>query len=1662
MAIAALPSLPGLDVMEVLDDGSFSTLFRACSGEQRYALKVLKPDIVQQRPDWAKSARNRAGLAATVNHAGLPTVVRIGEVDGAPYIVTEVVDGETLAARLRAGPRSEAEVVQMAGGLAEALAELHRHGLVHRNVKPENIVCRAGAPVLMDFDFVEVEPAERARADIVTLMYAAPELHGLIQRPVDGRADLYSLGAVLFECLAGRPLFSANSAAELTRQHAFTPVPIQRLKLGISDGLAAILTKPLAKEPENRYQSAAGLLHDLNLLPTLNVLLQEGRQISLGADDLRMGSASNAGSTARASEIDALRQQWQAAAGEAGRVIILTGPAGSGKSVLAGKLAGELGGQGKLVLIGETAGQQATPFGVLRLALDQWLAALRMQPALQRERDEQRIRIAAADYGGVLGVLAPQIAAICKSEPSSAGSLASERFVDIVAEFLVRLAGCFGGMLLLLDDIDRADSSTRAVLERLAHQVEQAPILLLLAIRATTRTAKDVREWRQALDSADPQVLWLGPLSIASIKQVIADELGGREVGPKLHEHVASWTSGNPLAVSEYSKVLLEAGVLTLEWGRWTLDAERLQHIELPADVAQLIGRRIDQLDAASRQILQFAALVGAQADTTLLEALSGHADTVATALAAAARAELIRPDRAGACVFSHERVREALMGELNEAELAKMHLRIADLLERLGSDDEQGLYSRARHLSLAGTLSDPQRVYECNKLAGSVAMGQHANAEAYEFFAVARGAAEGHRADIDVDLEAKIGLVCARTGRWTEAVTHLGAAIDHAADEGERARLRAELARVHLANRETVLAWSEINGALRELGTPMGHSALAAGLYSMWCWLIGLLCLSVRAGYGYIKGNPRRRLELLSELYVTGAYISYFLHAPWQLANMVVRLLYAGHLLGDSVAQVSAYTAYANVLAILGRRRAASKFSERSIALARKLGDRFQLARMRMFQAWQAHVSGDPRLGAQLMRECLRVDGTWLDAADFTFAHIDLAWNLMMRGYCREALQLLDRAAERAYPGGGDAFNLNTKAAALLAVLGEEDAVNSKLAQLEVQAALTDSPWQRQGYLDHLLLVHYERGEYALGGKLLEDYASLAPAARRAAFHSKHLFVFQAYVRLGQLQANKTDPAGKAAMRGALSQLRQAGDHPTLRAHYLVLSAALLRHQGQIGKAMKMLQAGQELANEADNPWALFEAHRQVAHCLAELGNPEAAVREARLAHRLAIEFGWVHRARQLRAEFQGLRAPVEQQTPPSGVTGEGLARQAQSYIDALLQVSAAASSTLDPHEQARLTLDEIVRLMKADRGFLFGSLADGEVLLRAARNADGEDIEQLAGYSRVVVETVRASGEPMLVTSAASAETSASNKVVAEQPRSILAAPLIIRGRLLGIVYVDSQIDQFVWGDAQLRVLSAIAGQIAVAFDASAMVAEQRTLARANTDLMDALRLRISELQESGERIIAAEERLRRDIAEMLHSRVQSQLLVAAQRLGRARELTTTAPDDARRAIQEVEAQLDDIRDREVREASHLLHPSFIRRGLGLALETLIGRFEEAFQVEVEIDPAVAELDTLVGNQLPEPVRLTAYRGIEEALGNAQRHAKASAVNVQLSLTGQRELQVTVTDNGRGFEPDKLQPGLGLSSIAGRVNQLGGSWNIDSRLGQGAELTLLLPLAS
>jgi eukaryotic-like serine/threonine-protein kinase len=262
------------DILELLGSGGMGVVYRAFDREvgEAVAIKALRPDLGDIDATLLERFKQELRLARRITHRNVVRTYDLGEVDGTYYITMELVRGTTVAMLIREAGRLDVPATLTIGKqVCRALEVAHEEGIIHRDVKPQNLlVDHSGFLKVMDFGIARLaeHPSEPGRAltaagvVVGTPQYMAPEQ--LFGEPVDGRADLYATGAVLFECVTGRPVFEAPSLVALLARHLEDAPPDPRQLNGdIPESLAVVILRALARKPGDRWPTASHFLHAL-------------------------------------------------------------------------------------------------------------------------------------------------------------------------------------------------------------------------------------------------------------------------------------------------------------------------------------------------------------------------------------------------------------------------------------------------------------------------------------------------------------------------------------------------------------------------------------------------------------------------------------------------------------------------------------------------------------------------------------------------------------------------------------------------------------------------------------------------------------------------------------------------------------------------------------------------------------------------------------------------------------------------------------------------------------------------------------------------------------------------------------------------------------------------------------------------------------------------------------------------------------------------------------------------------------------------------------------------------------------------------------------------------------------------------------------------------
>jgi diguanylate cyclase (GGDEF)-like protein len=1412
--------LPGFEVLGPLGGGASSTVYRVrrtgkVDDPREYALKLLHRSLGAANSQGLTDLRREAALVTAVDHPGLPQVHEVGIADRRPYLVMDLVQGTSLAEVLNRGALPAERVVALALDVAGPLAAVHARGLVHRDLKPQNVmVLPDGQARLIDFGLTAREGEdEEAAAAVGTLAYSAPEQSGMLKRPVDNRSDLYSLGVILFQARAGVLPFPSHDVGELLRAHAsLAPPDLLGLAPETPPELAHVIATLLAKDPDDRYPSGEDLIADLRAL---------GR-----GPAVERSARVRAPMFGRDSELAVLIRRWDRARSGTGGLCLVRGEAGIGKSRLIAELGDVVERAGGIVLRARALRGDPVPFGPIRAAMDAYLATLaRLAPSERSERRSQVREACAGWTPAMLGRVAPGLEAlVAEDDPTFAEALgdpaepgqdlpqdarqSDDRFAPAVATMLIRLARAGQGLLLLVDDVRWSDPGTRQVLKHLAAEIRWAPLLVVATGRPNTADPALIALMENLIPVIDEDLI-LPDLDEHDVGEQIRSLTPGPALGEDALAALADRSNGNPLIAQEYLWSVLDAGLLWPHWGRWRLDRTGLDELDLPRDALGLLLNRIRQVQPDTRALIVTAAAVGTEFTVGVVAAVEGRAEPhVAAAMAEAVRERLVEArSPAGAFRFRHDRVRQALLADLTVVAGQDRHRRIAEVMAAqpapAGFTDAGHAIAVARHLLLAGPAADPAGVARACVEAGRLAMEESTAGEAVEFLEHAIRTSPDRNGSALVLL----GQALRRTGQLGAARSRLEEALAVEQEPLARAGIYTQLIEVHGDGVQIEEIEDLLRKGFTEARKPLPKNRLWFALSS----LVLLLLAMPRRWLPPLRGEARQRALTITGLH-EAAFVGATLGMPADLMiGHAFRALFWAERLGSGRRYVVAQTNFGILCAMMGMPRVAERAYRRARADPSASDPRVSalVEVTRLSGAW----AQERPLGREWLPQFEKFS-PWLDFGPMieSVAVFNLAACFAGRG--EEAQYWLDQGRSRMTARGEEVTTFVTAAPMTAALLGRFVEAERELDRLEritrAMGAANHALFRLLATL-FVLLEQDEAGEpldAAIAG--LEELRLPNSTLWRA--HRPVLYLIAAG-RLAQVRAARGtgSPHLDKRMdlaRKAVGRLRKGAENQELQALATVAEADLLVLQGHPQWALQRLAAA-EPAPDPDLPRVDFEAARVAARALGALDSPRAQ-RQARTAHAIAVAEGWPHRAAAVVSEFSLTEAEQSGSSGPHHTSASG--GHERERLKALEEVGAAASRVLDPRVLARIALDETIRILAADRAFLF--LADpdtGTLTQHLGRDAHGQDLAELTGYSTSLVETVRRTGEAQVVAGTEEGAALGAESVVLHGLRSILVAPMLLDGRLLGVVYLDSQVAKGIFTKHDTAVLAALTNHIA-----------------------------------------------------------------------------------------------------------------------------------------------------------------------------------------------------------------------------------------------------------
>ena len=694
---------------------------------------IIKSFLVDVATDEDVAAiRHEFDVLSHLTADGVPRVRGLLSDGSGFHLILEDKGGSTLAEYARTVPRDVVARLDVAISMAVVLEQVHLERVAHLDINPANVLVDESYGVtLIDFGLStrqaeEYQPLTHPGRLRGTLPYISPEQTGRMNRPVDYRSDFYSLGVTLFELFSGRLPFQSDDPMALIYSHLAVPAPALAAVCGdVPASISAVVAKLLEKAPEDRYQTAQGLLSDLRAC-------RSAPDSELAAFEPGRGDVGDRFLIARrlygrASETrDLLDCFAQASAGGVGLVLV-AGHAGAGKSALVQSLQTPVTERRGYFVAGKFDQLQlGVPYSALAAAVGELVAQILTEPEDALHAWSNRLRSALGANGQLVVDLVPEIEHIIGAQPpvpTQTVTQSRNRFRLVFGNLLRAFCDIDHPLVLFLDDLQWADPASLGLLETVLTDIDSHHLLVIGAYRDSEVDASHPLAGLVTAANSEPRVtvteFVVGALDASSVARLLEDTLHATDADlDGLQALVLAKTAGNPFFLRQFLTMLHRKQKVAFDHirRRWTWSVDEIEAMHFTTNVIDLMVARLEELPRSTLETIQLASCIGGRFDLGTLALIAGeHRDGARDLIRPALDAGLVIPDREGSLTepgdtangrgrfrFLHDRVQQAAHAMLDETTRIAAHLQIgqrlrASIPDLAGSDR---LFEIVEHLN--------------------------------------------------------------------------------------------------------------------------------------------------------------------------------------------------------------------------------------------------------------------------------------------------------------------------------------------------------------------------------------------------------------------------------------------------------------------------------------------------------------------------------------------------------------------------------------------------------------------------------------------------------------------------------------------------------------------------------------------------------------------------------------------------------------------------------------------------------------------------------------------------------------------------------------------------------------------------------------------------
>jgi PAS domain S-box-containing protein len=1465
----SMPSITGPSgyVLEPLREGEDVTLYRGRQRGNPIPLLALALSAEQPSPQCLRRLEHEYSLASELDEAWAAKPLSLTRHQGRTVLILKDPGGEFLDRVLEQNKGQTLELtrfLRIVIRMATAIGQVHRHGFIHKDIKPENVLVSDDSVWLTGFGIASQLPRERQEPvppEIIagTLAYMAPEQTGRMNRSIDARSDLYSFGVTLYQMITGELPFAATDPLEWVHCHiARQPLPPAD-SAAVPKMLSAIIMKLLAKNAEERYQTASGLEADLRRCQS--EWQSQGRidPFPLGAHDSPDRLLIPEKLYGREREIDALLTAFDRVVAQGtAEFLVVSGYSGLGKSSVVNELHKVLVPPRGLFASGKfDQYKRDIPYATLAQAFQTLVRQILVKSEAEVSHWRHALQEALGPNGQLIINLIPEVEFIIGKQPPVPDlppQDAQNRFQLVFRRFLGEFAKPEHPLALFLDDLQWLDAATLELLEHLITDPNVRHLMLVGAYRDNEVSA--AHPLMRTLDAirkagARMQEIVLAPLGIDDVGRLVADALhcegdSSHPLAKLVHEK----TGGNPFFAIQFLTALAEEGLLSHDpdAGAWIWDLARIRAHGYTDNVVDLMVEKLKRCSGKTQNALQQLACLGNVVEFASLSLVFGETEeTTHTSLLEAVRTGLIF-QLDGSYAFLHDRIQEAAYALIPEGERARAHLRIGRVLLASMSADQltEHLFDVANQLNRGAALlmdrDEKAQVAAIDLRAGRKAKASAAYASAREYFSAGMALLDERDWSSQYELTFSLWLEraeCEFLGGNVETAEQLiGELLVRAASNVDQAAAYRLKVQLHTVKGEYSQGVDELLTCLRLFGIDMpAHPTLEqvqAEYEAVWQALDGRPIESLIDLPLMTDPEVHAAMQVLAILpdVTFFAYFQLFCLHLCRMMNVTLR-----HGICDASAPGCGVFGYI-LGSVFHRPSEGYSFSKLACDLVEKHGFIAYRAKVYFALSYVAHWTQPLATVIDLLRSSTRAA---LETGDLTFACYGVLQSITDLLLRNDPLDVVWRESEIALEYArvakfGDAVDGLWSQQRFIANMQGRTTTFSTFSDAqfdepayEAQLTRNEGPLTTRTYWTLKLKARFLSGDYAEARKAADK---VKPLLSRGAFQIELLDYFlYAALTVGALY-EKASADEQREWRDLLTahreQLREWAETypPTFSDKHALVSAEIARLEGRALEAMQLYEQAIQSAHENGFVQNEGVAHEVAARFYATRGFEAIAHMYLRNARNCYERWGAHGKLRQLDERYPHLH---EERLPASTASTIGTPVR-QLDVETVVKASQALSSEMVLPKLIEKLIRIAVEHAGAERGLLI--LFKGSEPQIEAEATTGQGKPKVTVRQKLItpldlpqsaLQYVFRTKERVVLDDASLSNLYSEDEYVRQKrPRSLLCLPIVKQAKLIGALYLENNLTPRAFTSDRVAVLELLSAQAAISLENAALYAD------------------------------------------------------------------------------------------------------------------------------------------------------------------------------------------------------------------------------------------------